>query len=386
MDSFAQDMLRIRDEIVSLRGARVSFIGELKNSVNETRRHAAAMINDFSRQRAEKAGSDKAALVFFASGLRTQVNEMINEFGAHRSRMAAGKKAELLDCVSNTKQAVHELKNAVDKLLKGLEGDRMNMSRETRASLNGFISDLRREIREMLSGFDSARQERTKETKTMLADCLSNTRRFVADTKRDLRSMQKDFTAARLEKARADRLGRKDFIVELSQNMAGLRQETGDLLRRLSGDFHQAGRIWRSPAAPAAAPGPPEPAPEKKIEEEPERPEAKLEEKAPEAERIVEEEKPAVPETETGLAAAGKKEEEAEPVLKKKEIVPDDLTLIPEIGPSRARHLNEAGIYTFEQLARSPVETLRKAIKEKGRQPDFDKWIQTAKDLVSKKE
>lgn len=62
----------------------------------------------------------------------------------------------------------------------------------------------------------------------------------------------------------------------------------------------------------------------------------------------------------------------------------DDLESIKGIGPVFAERLNEAGVYTFEQLAGTSPEHLRQhASPKEFQEVDVDSWIEQARELAS---
>jgi predicted flap endonuclease-1-like 5' DNA nuclease len=61
---------------------------------------------------------------------------------------------------------------------------------------------------------------------------------------------------------------------------------------------------------------------------------------------------------------------------------PDNLTRINGIGPTFARRLNEAGIYSFAALAAATPEHIREVTKVANWQADPADWIVAAKALV----
>ncbi len=376
MDNIAREMQRIRDEVVNMRGIRETFISELKESSSENRRQASAMINEFRKNRAENARSDNEKRMSFASGLRRQVSETINEFGVDRSRMAAKTKAELSDFTSGVRHSVQELRKDTGELLRSFENERMEISRETRAGLVKFFSDLRssivemliqigserkettKQIRAMLEKSQSERKETTKQIRAMLEKCLTDTRRFVADIKNT---------------AEADSRVRKERV-------SGLKKDVNALRVAMARDLREAGEIWRGAAAskPAAAEKISQPeVREQKAEEEAAPVTATPAEQPSKEESMVSQEE---------SAAAPEVREKSEKSEIKEEIIPDDLTLIPEIGPSRARNLNDAGIFTLEQLAGADLQMLKEVFKDKGKAPDFKMWVREAKKLISGKD
>ncbi len=72
-------------------------------------------------------------------------------------------------------------------------------------------------------------------------------------------------------------------------------------------------------------------------------------------------------------------EEVAPPV---EEVAPNDLMAIRGIGPGMLRRLNEAGIFTYAQLARSTPEELRQALGEAARLARVEEWIERARELA----
>lgn len=61
---------------------------------------------------------------------------------------------------------------------------------------------------------------------------------------------------------------------------------------------------------------------------------------------------------------------------------PDDLTVITGIGPTFARRLNDAGIYSFVALAAATPEHIREVTKVANWQADPADWIAAAKALA----
>jgi predicted flap endonuclease-1-like 5' DNA nuclease len=80
------------------------------------------------------------------------------------------------------------------------------------------------------------------------------------------------------------------------------------------------------------------------------------------------------------------RKDQEEPKVDVKEIAEptttDDLSRIRGVGPAYAQRLNEAGIYTFEQLARTSPENLRQVTKD--RRWDPEEWIAEASDFSNK--
>ena len=74
---------------------------------------------------------------------------------------------------------------------------------------------------------------------------------------------------------------------------------------------------------------------------------------------------------------------EARPAVK---AAPDDLKIVKGIGPVIERKLNDAGIYTFEQLGNLTVADLRRILGNViERLSDEEALLQQARDLVRRK-
>ena len=78
---------------------------------------------------------------------------------------------------------------------------------------------------------------------------------------------------------------------------------------------------------------------------------------------------------------------DSSPATRKSEpVVPDDLKVIKGIGPVIERKLNEAGIYTFEQLGNLTVSQLRRILGNAiERLSDEEALLQQARDLARRK-
>jgi predicted flap endonuclease-1-like 5' DNA nuclease len=64
------------------------------------------------------------------------------------------------------------------------------------------------------------------------------------------------------------------------------------------------------------------------------------------------------------------------------EAAPDDLTAIRGIGPGIKERLNQAGIYTFAQIAHSTPDALRELLGDVSRIAKVEMWIEQAGDMA----
>jgi predicted flap endonuclease-1-like 5' DNA nuclease len=184
-----------------------------------------------------------------------------------------------------------------------------------------FVSDLRSNVAEMQSNFRNGHAE-------MARKLIDDLRTFVSGLKADVSDMKQGFRNGHAEMARKLIDYLRTFASNLNKTVANLRQE-------FAADIQGAHRAWFGQS-----------------------PVERTTRKKARAEQA---------EVET---------EEAE------ELVPDALTAIHGIGAGMQRHLNNAGIYTFAQLARSTPEVVRNALGSLGPMTKVEKWIDHAKELV----
>jgi predicted flap endonuclease-1-like 5' DNA nuclease len=179
---------------------------------------------------------------------------------------------------------------------------------------------------------------------------------FVSDLKGDVFRMQVDFRKARTEGAGKTRDEREKYVFNLKKTVA-------DLLQGFSADLEGARSVWFETTNI-----------KHKVSEE--RKQKAIKRKA------LSETKPEVTE-ETPVEHAEVESEKTEeaPV---KELIPDDLTIIMGIGKGMQAHLNEAGIYTYSQIAESTSENLSKALGKKLSRlaTNIENWIEQAKELA----
>lgn len=210
----------------------------------------------------------------------------------------------------------------------------MRSAREAfRNDLKRGVEGLKETVADMQAGFRNAHSEMAKNTKGELRAFISDVKKGVDGLRKDVSQMQARFQEERSTMAgetKADLLefvsGINGFVSDLKETVKGLRQE-------FAFDLEGARRAW-SGASPT----------ERGAMEE-----AKF--------KAVKEEK------------------------QKAELFPDDLTAIQGIGPAIQRHLNEAGIHTYKQLADSLPTELRAALGKLGKVVDAEYWIAQAREL-----
>ena len=219
-----------------------------------------------------------------------------------------------------------------------------------RSSREAFIEDMKTDVSHMQSDFRNDHAEMAGK----LRDDLGT---FVSELEANVSEMKAGFNNDHAEMARKLRDDLGTFVSELRQETTGLRGE-------FAADIAGARRAWFGPS----------PVKRGAMEEA---------ERQQEEGRGLAGEKPAPrpeEEEEPQLGEAGSEVEENETT--DDEVLPDDFTEIDGIGSARQKFLNEAGIYTFAQLAGSTPEELRQALGESSRLANVETWIEQAKELA----
>jgi hypothetical protein len=202
-------------------------------------------------------------------------------------------------------------------------GDIRDLHSEHAAFLNdlkGTVAEIKSEVSQTKKNFRQAREDMAEKTRHDRTAFTADVRSFVSDLKSDASRMQEGFRSSLNAVARTGRSERGKFVDELRKSVDRLR---GELLS----DLTAIRRMW------------------------------------------------------SGLThiqpAATEKSSEGQ----SQEISPDELTKIPGIGPGIQIRLNQAGIYTYAQLARSTHEQLRSALGKFARLVDTYDWIGEARNL-----
>ena len=189
------------------------------------------------------------------------------------------------------------------------------------------VNDLKEAVSDMQAGFRDALVEMSEKTRADLGG-------FVSDLKNTVFGMQAEFRDAHGEMSERTKADRQAFVSDLKGTVAGLRQD-------FAADIAGAHDAWygRFPA------------------------------EAPKAER----------------EQVEREEAETEPQFSQEtpeEGIPDDLTAIRGIGSALQGRLNDAGFYTYAQLAERTAEDLRRALGSVPPRANVEDWISQARELV----
>ncbi|MFH2218410.1 MAG: helix-hairpin-helix domain-containing protein [Pseudomonadota bacterium] len=255
-----------------------------------------------------------------------------------------------VDALRNMRGAfIDDLKADVTDMQSGFRNNHAEMARGLRGDLVTFVSGLENSVAEMKAGFNEDHAEMARNLKDALGT-------FVSGLKGDVSAMKAGFNEDHAEMARNLRDALGTFVSGLKDTVGGMRKEVAD-------DIAGARQAWSGPL----------PAEPKVIVETRVRAVDKEEPRAAEEPQRQEDEDEA--EAEAGSL-------EAEEAGTAEEVIPDDLTVISGIGPARQGQLNEAGYYTFAQLAESTPEKLREILGGSARSANVENWIEDARDLA----
>ena len=154
----------------------------------------------------------------------------------------------------------------------------------------------------------------------------------------DVADMQGGFREEHAEMSGNTKAERELFFTGVKNSVAVLKQEIADLLEGIADDLGGARRAWSGSSLAARM--------------------SKM------------------PKTKAAVQDNLRKEPEKQ-VAK---LFPDDLTEIKGIGPGRSKLLNEAGIFTFAQLAGRTPGKLEQIVGISAKRADLEEWIKRAKE------
>jgi predicted flap endonuclease-1-like 5' DNA nuclease len=199
---------------------------------------------------------------------------------------------------------------------------------------------------------------------------------FVSGLAENVSRMMAGFGEQRLDMARSARSERAGYVAELTESVAQLQKKVAAMRAAFVSELTCARAGWRRNGQARDA-GRPHEANSGAPEADPVRvkdPMAAQDDRFSASAEATEEPEPEEDMSLSGPEAGQMEEMETEAV--------DDLTAIQGIGPGRLRRLNDAGIFTYSQLAQSSVDALKDALGEASRLVDVGKWIELAKNMI----
>ena len=250
----------------------------------------------------------------------------------------------------------------------GFIRDHAEMARNMKADLHSFISELKEFVTELAQNANAMRAGFRNDHAEMAENLKDNLGTFVSGLKNGVYDMMSGFRRNRAEMAAMTSTERKLFLSELRQSVSDLRHEIAFLRNKFSGDISGARQAWSG-----------------LLQTEPKVIIKDQAETQPEEEfRIAEEPQPEETGSEVGKAETFVEEmETVEPEEAEigEELIPDDFTVIRGIGVVRQNLLNEAGIFTYAQLAESNPEKLLQVLGPIAKTAMVEKWISQAGEL-----
>jgi len=254
------------------------------------------------------------------AGIQSEVSQMKKGFRQEREEVAEKTRHDLTACTADVRSFVSDLRSDASRMQEGFRSSFNDMARTGRSERGAFVADLRSDISRMKNAFFQSRTEMAERTMRDLKASTEEVRNFVSDLRSDASRMQDGFRSSFNAMARTGRSERGAFVADLRNSVGRLR---GELLS----DLGAVRKMWSgsAPVQPVA------------------------------------------------------KEEAAEE--QSQETGPDDLTKIPGIGSGIQMRLNQAGISTYAQLARSTHEQLRSALGKFAQLDDAYDWRGEARNL-----
>jgi predicted flap endonuclease-1-like 5' DNA nuclease len=321
MSKLVQEMKNLRENIEFLGESRRAYINDLKNEVKDSKDQTSSMVHNFGKTRAEKAKDAKISRKSFVSNMKSDVCDKLQSF----------------------------------------EDDRVRMAKEMEKSLKNMVSDLHMNMNDMFAEFENERAVITKKVNTALQECVSQTKTFVAEMKNDVGEMKAAFSASHVESSKKEKKNRKDFVSNLKDDVSEMKKETQNMMQGFQEEAHDVHEAWNG--CQTAKPS------NKKRSSGIKGRETEEGDKKKDIKLTMSHEKPVIT----------AKVDEIQNEKKQSSVnMPDDLSLIKGIGSGRQKKLNEAGIYTFEQMAECTPETLRSAIGDTLKLVPVEKWPEEA--------
>jgi predicted flap endonuclease-1-like 5' DNA nuclease/gas vesicle protein len=334
MGHFTDDMTRLCGEIGALRSTGEAFIHALRHDTAEMKENAADMLSGFRRDHTEMAKKMKDGLGLFVSGLKADVFGMQAGFREDRIEMITKTKEDHQDFLSQTEEFVAGLREEVADMLSIFRNDRAEMAGEMKEDLEDsvnrikdFVSALMDDVAEMRRTMSEEQAEMARKSKEDLEGCIRDLKDRVAQIRSTFQNEYK-------EMSRKGKAERGQFLSDLKESLLHLMEGVTDFRMTFLADLEGAREAWRGAGAI-----------EKKVK----------------------------------ATSVTKKGETKEPP---EEVTPDDLMAIQGIGPAMQNRLNQAGVYTFNQLANSNPDELCRHLGKSSRKAAVEKWIAQAKERV----
>jgi predicted flap endonuclease-1-like 5' DNA nuclease/chromosome segregation ATPase len=350
MEAVAGIRTATAQELAEYHAAHQAMAEELRQRLAEDRDHLASDTAAFME---ETHAANRQITAELRAHLDEQESARQAQAAELRARLDEQESARLAQAAEDAQgrmEYVDNLRDSVANLLKELDAAHQAMAAELRAHLDEQESARQAQAAEDARG----RVEYVATLKSDTAALLKELDADHQDMAAELRARLDEQESARLTQAVEDAQERGEYV-------ATLKSDTAAMLGDFRAEFDEARRVWSSftelmrqrRARKVVAPPPPPPP----VEVAP--PPPPVEEVAP---------PPPV--------------EEAPPPPPAEEVAPDDLTTIRGIGASMQSHLNEAGIYTYTQLAASTPDELRQTLGAVARLAKVEEWIAQARDLA----
>jgi predicted flap endonuclease-1-like 5' DNA nuclease len=325
-------------------------------AVTDIRIGTARELAEFHAARQSMAVEQRQWLGEHMAGLRHEVAELsreaaafLSELDTTRQSMAAEQRQWLGEQVAGLRRDVAELSREAAAFLEEVDSSHQVMAAEQRQWLDEQVAGLRRDVAAFLKEADASHQTMSAEQRQWLDEHVVGLRREVAELSREAAAFLKELGTSHQTMAVEQRQRLDDARARLASAVATMRQRLEAERRELQADQDEARQAWSSFSA------------------------------------IMQQRR-----RKAGKSATAQFMQEAPLPLPAASVVrppaaeksSDDLTVIKGIGPGMQRRLNQGGIYTCSQLARSTPEELNQILGDTARLAKVEEWIDEARKLA----
>ncbi|MCF8036102.1 MAG: DUF4332 domain-containing protein [Desulfobacteraceae bacterium] len=249
--------------------------------------------------------------------------------------------------IDDLRRGTGGLKQDVYEMQARFRKERAEEAGKTKNDLQAFVSEIKDFISELRDGVEEMREKLGNDHSAMAEKLKGDLGNFMGNMKSEVSGMLSDFQSQRTDSREKTKQEIADFVSGLRQSVAEIQNSVTSLREQYAEDIVEARRAWTG----------------------------------------VQTVKPK-PTGETGKkvrqAAPGGGEDAQAEQSTAAEDLPDDLSIIQGIGSGMQSLLNDAGIYTYAQLAASNPEELRAKLGKAGRMASVDDWIEQARKIAGK--
>lgn len=358
-----------------------------------------ALLSDDMRTLAQNLLQDHENRVEAVAGLRTNVRLELNNYRTAQQALSAEQEKALDKYMEALRREVAEASLATCKFLKEVDAHQQTMTAEQRQKLGEHMLSLRGQVADFLKEIDQEHQAMTGEQRQYLAEQMDGLHHQVSD----LRQAAATFLG---ELDKSNQSMADELSLKLTEQRSGLAMDTAafintissahqEMATQLAQELHQSVSDLRHNAATflkATDAAHRSMATAQKQSLVKGRNQLMAEVIATREKNHSEQSAVRTDQAEAAKVWANLSQLKQKKIMKKGSATSsqaaepsdavDELTVIHGIGPTMARHLYDAGITSFRQLAASNPEQLYLILGKSGKLAKVETWITQAQDLI----